>query len=123
LDRLIERRSRQKDPDEESELWKASVRAYEKKHRQVARLEWHASSGTPRVARLSSQAGRTPPPHARGVNQLPRNASTEPTDGRRSMSATDKMSETYEQLRDSRREKCGWRAMGSPTTAKGARDE
>jgi len=26
LDRLIERRSRQKDPDEESELWKASVR-------------------------------------------------------------------------------------------------
>ena len=29
LDRLIERRSRQKDPDEESELWKESVRAYE----------------------------------------------------------------------------------------------
>jgi hypothetical protein len=41
LDRLIERRSRQKDPDEESELWKASVRAYEKKQRQAARLEWH----------------------------------------------------------------------------------
>jgi hypothetical protein len=42
LDRLIERRSRQVDPDEESELWKASVRAYEEKRRQVARLEWHA---------------------------------------------------------------------------------
>jgi hypothetical protein len=42
LDRLIERRSRQKDPDEESELWQASVRAYEEKRRQAARLEWHA---------------------------------------------------------------------------------
>jgi hypothetical protein len=42
LDRLIERRSRQKDPDEESELWKESVRAYEEKRRQVARLEWRA---------------------------------------------------------------------------------
>jgi hypothetical protein len=42
LDRLIERRSRQKDPDEESELWRASVRAYEEKRRQMARLEWHA---------------------------------------------------------------------------------
>ena len=41
LDRLIERRSRQKDPDEESELWQASVRAYEEKRRQMARLEWH----------------------------------------------------------------------------------
>src|SRR5919112_4732126 len=42
LDRLIERRSRQKDPDEESELWQESVRAYEEKRRQMARLEWHA---------------------------------------------------------------------------------
>jgi hypothetical protein len=42
LDRLIERRSRQKDPDEESEFWKASTKAYEEKRRQVARLEWHA---------------------------------------------------------------------------------
>ena len=42
LDRLIERRSHQKDPDEESELWRASVRAYEEKRRQMARLEWHA---------------------------------------------------------------------------------
>ena len=41
LDRMIERRSRQKDPDEESELWQASVRAYEEKRRQAARLEWH----------------------------------------------------------------------------------
>jgi ABC-type phosphonate transport system ATPase subunit len=41
LDRLIERRSRQKDPDEESELWRESVRAYEEKRRQIARAEWH----------------------------------------------------------------------------------
>jgi hypothetical protein len=42
LNRLIERRSRQRDADEESELWQGSVRAYEEKRRQVARLEWHA---------------------------------------------------------------------------------
>ncbi|MBA3617411.1 MAG: hypothetical protein H0W52_15030 [Rubrobacteraceae bacterium] len=42
LDRLIEKRSRQKDPDAESELWRESGRAYEEKRRQMARLEWHA---------------------------------------------------------------------------------
>jgi hypothetical protein len=42
LNRLIERRSRQRDADEENELWKESVRAYEEKRRQVARLEWRA---------------------------------------------------------------------------------
>jgi protein subunit release factor B len=42
LDQMIERRSRQKDPDEESESWRQSVRAYEEKRRQMARLEWHA---------------------------------------------------------------------------------
>jgi hypothetical protein len=42
LDRLIQRRSRQKDPDAENELWRASVQAYEEKRRQMARLEWHA---------------------------------------------------------------------------------
>jgi hypothetical protein len=41
LDRLIERRSRQKDSDEECELWRASVSAYEEKRGQMARLEWH----------------------------------------------------------------------------------
>ena len=41
LDGMIERRSRQKDPEEESELWQASVKAYEEKRRQAARLEWH----------------------------------------------------------------------------------
>ena len=41
LTRLIERRSRQKDPEEESELWRESVRAYEEKRRQMARAEWH----------------------------------------------------------------------------------
>ena len=42
LDQMIERRSRQKDSDEESDLWRESVRAYEEKRRQVARLEWRA---------------------------------------------------------------------------------
>jgi hypothetical protein len=42
LTRLIERRSRQKDPDEENALWQKSVRAYEEKRRQMTRLEWHA---------------------------------------------------------------------------------
>jgi hypothetical protein len=42
LDQMIERRSRQKDPDEESELWRQSVRVYEETRRQLARLEWHA---------------------------------------------------------------------------------
>lgn len=42
LNRLIERRSCQKDPDEASELWRESVRAYEQKRRLKARFEWHA---------------------------------------------------------------------------------
>jgi hypothetical protein len=42
LNAMIERRSSQKDADEESELWEASVRAYEEKRRQMARLKWHA---------------------------------------------------------------------------------
>ena len=40
LDRLISKRAsqdRREDPDEREELWKASVRAYEEKRRQVAR--------------------------------------------------------------------------------------
>jgi hypothetical protein len=40
LDRLIERRSRQKDPDEESELWKASVLRYNARRREENRLAW-----------------------------------------------------------------------------------
>jgi hypothetical protein len=42
LDRLIERRSCQRDAEEDSELWRESVRAYNEKRRQMARLEWHA---------------------------------------------------------------------------------
>jgi hypothetical protein len=44
LDILIERRARkgEVDPDEESDLWRQSVRGYEEKRRQMARLEWHA---------------------------------------------------------------------------------
>ena len=41
LTRLIERRSRQKDGDEEHELWQESVKRYEEERRQVARLGWH----------------------------------------------------------------------------------
>ena len=35
LDAFIERRSRKKDPDEEHELWRQSVGAYEEKRRQL----------------------------------------------------------------------------------------
>jgi hypothetical protein len=42
LDNLITRRSRRKDPEEEHDLWNASVRAYEERRRRMARLEWHA---------------------------------------------------------------------------------
>ena len=44
LDRLISKRAsqdRRPGPDEQEELWKESVRAYEEKRRQMARLEWH----------------------------------------------------------------------------------
>ena len=40
LDAMIERRSRQKDPDEESELWQASVRRYNARQREENRLAW-----------------------------------------------------------------------------------
>jgi hypothetical protein len=40
LDRLIQRRSQQKDPDEESELWKESVRRYNARWREENRREW-----------------------------------------------------------------------------------
>ena len=41
LDAMIERRSRQKDPQEDSDLWQESAKAYEEKRRQMARLERH----------------------------------------------------------------------------------
>jgi hypothetical protein len=40
LDAMIERRSRQKDPDEEHELWKESVRRYNASRREENRLAW-----------------------------------------------------------------------------------
>jgi hypothetical protein len=40
LDILIERRTRQKAPDEESELWKRSVRRYNVRQREESRLAW-----------------------------------------------------------------------------------
>ena len=41
LDAMIQRRARKGDvdPDEREELWKASVRTYEEKRRQMARAE------------------------------------------------------------------------------------
>ena len=44
IDQFIERRSRQKDPDEREELWKESVRAYNGRRREelrAARVEYH----------------------------------------------------------------------------------
>jgi hypothetical protein len=40
LDAMIERRSRQKDPDEEHELWQQSVRRYNARRREENRLAW-----------------------------------------------------------------------------------
>jgi hypothetical protein len=40
LDAMIERRARQKDPDEEHELWRESVRRYNVRRREENRLAW-----------------------------------------------------------------------------------
>jgi hypothetical protein len=40
LDAMIERRARQKDPEEESELWKESVRVYTARRREELRAAW-----------------------------------------------------------------------------------
>jgi hypothetical protein len=40
LNTLIERRSRQKDPDEEHELWRESVKRYNALRREENRLAW-----------------------------------------------------------------------------------
>src|SRR5215217_2824797 len=40
LDAFIERRSRQKDPDDEHELWKDSVRRYNARRKEENRLAW-----------------------------------------------------------------------------------
>ena len=40
LDGMIERRSRQKDPDEEHEIWQESARRYSAKKREENRLAW-----------------------------------------------------------------------------------
>jgi hypothetical protein len=40
LDAMIERRARQKDPDEEHELWRESVRRYNARRREENRLAW-----------------------------------------------------------------------------------
>jgi hypothetical protein len=40
FDAMIERRSRRKDPDEEHDLWKESVRAYTARRREEMRAAW-----------------------------------------------------------------------------------
>ena len=40
LDAMIERRSRQKDPDEESELWRESVERYTARRHEEIRAAW-----------------------------------------------------------------------------------
>jgi hypothetical protein len=40
LDAMIARRSRQKDPDEASDLWQESVRRYNARRREENRLAW-----------------------------------------------------------------------------------
>jgi hypothetical protein len=40
LNRLIERRSRQKDPEEEGKAWQESVRRYNARRREENRLPW-----------------------------------------------------------------------------------
>jgi hypothetical protein len=40
LDAFIERRTRQKDPDEESELWQESIRRYNARRREENRPAW-----------------------------------------------------------------------------------
>jgi hypothetical protein len=40
LDTMIKRRSRHKDPDEEHESWKESVRRYNARRREENRLAW-----------------------------------------------------------------------------------
>jgi hypothetical protein len=41
LDAMIERRSRQKDPDEDHEFWQESVRRYRARRDEENRLAWH----------------------------------------------------------------------------------
>jgi hypothetical protein len=41
IDAMIERRSRQRDPEEASEIWKESERRHEEQRRLQARYEWH----------------------------------------------------------------------------------
>ena len=41
IDAFIQKRAALNDPEANEELWQQSVRAYDEKRRQMARLEWH----------------------------------------------------------------------------------
>jgi hypothetical protein len=74
LDRLIERRSRQKYRDEESELWKASVRRYNARRRKeldLQRYEYHCGQ----AVRLKAVLGSLIREHQRNAEKyLPKGA-------------------------------------------------
>jgi hypothetical protein len=71
LDAMIERRSRQKDPDEEHELWRSSVTAYNARRREEMRAAWcdyhqaqaarHRAVLEALIARHESEAERLAP--------------------------------------------------------------
>ena len=81
LDRLIARRSRQKDPDEESELWKASVRRYNARKQEQLRNEWceyHRGQAArlravfePLIARHEEQAAKLTDVEPKGGGCIP----------------------------------------------------
>jgi hypothetical protein len=74
LDILIERRSRQKDPEEEHELWKESVRRHNERLQEELRSEWceyHQGQAARHRATLEALISR----HAAEVAKLETTAS------------------------------------------------
>jgi hypothetical protein len=69
LDAMIERRSRQKDPDEEHELWRSSVTAYNARRSEELRAAWCESTTRGR--------SRATGPFSGGPNSPPRGRSGE----------------------------------------------
>jgi hypothetical protein len=62
LDAMIERRSRQKDPDEEYELWKESVSRYTARRREEIRVAWwRAPPGASRAIESNPRGPDSPP--------------------------------------------------------------
>ncbi len=78
LDAMIERRSRQKDPDERDELWKRSVAAYEARRSEkmrAARVEWHRGQAARLRAVLEALVARHEEEAAKLMDVQPEGAS------------------------------------------------